>query len=215
MKVIAFNGSPRKNWNTAILLGHALQGAAAQGAETEIIHLYDLNYKGCISCSSCRLKDGPSYGRCAVNDDLTPILAGIATVDAVIFGAPIYCGRVTGEMCSFLERLVYPLFDLEKFSSHLPKRIPTGFIYTMGANEAQIKEMGYDKHFALQEQFLTMVFGTAESLVVTDTCQYDDYSKYAVLATVDPEEKARWRGEQFPKECQKAFAMGARLARRG
>ncbi len=42
MKVIAFNGSPRKEWNTATLLRHALQGAAAQGAETELIHLYDL-----------------------------------------------------------------------------------------------------------------------------------------------------------------------------
>jgi multimeric flavodoxin WrbA len=50
MKVIAFNGSPRKQWNTATLLEGALQGAALQGAATELIHLYDLNFKGCISC---------------------------------------------------------------------------------------------------------------------------------------------------------------------
>jgi multimeric flavodoxin WrbA len=45
MKVIAINGSPRKKWNTATLLEKALEGAASEGAETEIIHLYDLNFK--------------------------------------------------------------------------------------------------------------------------------------------------------------------------
>lgn len=44
MKVMAFNGSPRKNWNTATLLNKALEGATSQEAETEIIHLYDLNW---------------------------------------------------------------------------------------------------------------------------------------------------------------------------
>jgi NADPH-dependent FMN reductase len=46
MKVIALNGSPRKKWNTATLLKHALDGAASKGTETELIHLYDYNYKG-------------------------------------------------------------------------------------------------------------------------------------------------------------------------
>ncbi len=50
MKVFAFNGSPRKEWNTATLLKKALKGAEPPGAETELVHLYDLKYKGCISC---------------------------------------------------------------------------------------------------------------------------------------------------------------------
>ena len=75
MKVIAFNGSPRKDWNTATLLQHALQGAASQGAETKLVHLYDYNYKGCVSCFSCKVKNGDSYGRCATEDDLLPFLA--------------------------------------------------------------------------------------------------------------------------------------------
>ena len=45
MRVIAFNGSPRKKWNTATLLKNALEGAESQGAETELVHLYDLNFK--------------------------------------------------------------------------------------------------------------------------------------------------------------------------
>ncbi len=47
MKVIASNGSPRKTWNTATLLQHALEGAASQGAETKLYHLNDYDFKGC------------------------------------------------------------------------------------------------------------------------------------------------------------------------
>ena len=45
MKIIAINGSPRKNWNTARLLEAALDGARAQGAETKLYHLYDYDFK--------------------------------------------------------------------------------------------------------------------------------------------------------------------------
>ena len=108
MKVLAINGSPRKKWNTAMLLNNVLEGAASQGAETELAHLYDLDYKGCISCFSCKLKDGKSYGRCAVKDDLTPVLDKIESVDAIVLGSPIYFWEVTGAMRSFLERLLFP-----------------------------------------------------------------------------------------------------------
>ncbi len=85
MKIAAFNGSPRKNWNTATLLNKALEGAASQGAETELIHLYDLKYKGCISCFACKTKDGSSYGKCPVQDDLAPVFKKIEEADAIIF----------------------------------------------------------------------------------------------------------------------------------
>ena len=68
MKIMAFNGSPRKEWNTATLLKKALEGASSQGAKTELIHLYDLKYKGCISCFACKEKGGKGYGKCVVRD---------------------------------------------------------------------------------------------------------------------------------------------------
>ena len=77
MKVLGINGSPRKKWNTATLLKHDLEGAASQGAETELVHLYDLEYKGCISCFSCKQVGGKSEGRCAMEDGATPILKKI------------------------------------------------------------------------------------------------------------------------------------------
>ena len=107
MKFYAVNGSPRKKNNTAILLQEALDGVKsvqAKDAETELIHLYDYNYKPCVSCFQCKLLDGKSYGQCALNDELTPILKKLAEADGIIFGSPIYLGNITGGMRSFFER---------------------------------------------------------------------------------------------------------------
>ena len=107
MKVIAVNGSPRKSWNTATLLQKALDGAKSMGADTEFIHLYDLNFKGCISCFACKRKDSRRIGHCAMKDDLTNVLEKILDCDVLLLGSPIYFGNITGEMRSFLERLLF------------------------------------------------------------------------------------------------------------
>ena len=214
MKIMAFNGSPRKKWNTATLLANALKGTASQGAETELIHLYELNFKGCISCFECKTKGGKSYGRCAVKDDLTPILKGVEEADAIILGSPIYFGTVSGEMRSFMERLLFPyLTYTEPPQSLFPRKIPTGLIYTMNVTEEIAKEWGYGQHFDKNAQYLQMIFGSSESLFSFDTYQFKDYSK--VLATrFDDVHKAKRRQEVFPQDCQKAFEMGVKLVRK-
>ncbi|HXY88711.1 MAG TPA: flavodoxin family protein [Candidatus Acidoferrales bacterium] len=212
VKVLAINGSPRTKCNTATLLKNALEGAASQGAETELVHLYKLNFKGCISCFACKLKNGESYGRCAVNDDLTPILKKAEEADAIILGSPIYLGTATGEMRSLMERLLFPYVTYDANHSTLfKKRIKTGLIYTMNAREDQMKLIGYDQHLNVVEMVMKRIFGESESLFVTDTYQFDDFSKYeSTLFNV--EEKAKRRKEEFPKDCQKAFDMGVRFA---
>ena len=216
MKVIALNGSPRKNWNTATLLNHALEGAASQGAETELIHLYDLDFKGCISCFACKRIGGKSYGKCAVMDDLTPVLKKAEESDAIILGSPIYLGSVTGEMRSFMERLIYPYLVYDKNSSTLfNKKISTAFIYTMGVKEDRMRMMGFDKPSVINEMLMGHIFGgTSESLFVNDTYQFDDYSKY-VSDAYNPEEKAKRRKDEFPAACKKAFEIGVKLVLEG
>ena len=213
MKVIAVNGSPRKNWNTATLLQKALDGAASQGAETEIFHLYELNYKGCVSCFACKTKNGQSYGMCAVKDDLTSILKKVEEVDAIILGAPIYYGTVTGEMKSFMERLLFPYSTYTDPPGTLfSSKIRTGIIYTLNATEEMVKERGYDRYFNTNSMTLERIFGSSEALCSYDTYQFEDYSKY-VAPRFDPLKKAKRRAEVFPKDCENAFAMGARLVK--
>ena len=196
-----------------MLLEKALEGAKSQGAKTKLIHLYDLNYKGCISCFACKEKGGKSYGKCVVADDLKPIFKTIEGADALIFGSPIYLGSVTGEMRSFLERLVFQyLTYTEPPGSLFNKQVKTGFIYTMGVTDELMKHLGYSHFMSLISMFLTRTFGYSESLCCFDTFQFEDYSKY-VAPRFDPESKARRRKEVFPQDCHKAFEMGQRLAR--
>lgn len=212
MKVIAINGSPRKSKNTATLLNKALEGAASQGAETELIHLYDLNFKGCISCFSCKLKNGKSYGKCALKDDLTPILDKIADADAIILGSPIYLRSVTGTMRSFLERAIfqYLVYDADH-SSLFTKKIPTGFIFTMNITKNQMEDSKLENDLKPIETYVERIFGSFEPLYINDTYQFDDYSKY-VATMFDENKKATARDEQFPKDCEAAFNMGVRFA---
>jgi multimeric flavodoxin WrbA len=212
MKIMAVNGSPRKTWNTATLLKEALKGAAAQGAATELVHLYDLNFTGCISCFACKTRDGSSYGRCAVVDDLTPIFDRIEAADGLILGSPIYFGTVSGEMRSFMERLLFPWFTYtDPPRSLFPKKIPTAFIYTMNVTESQMQEMGYPQHFDKNRFFLQTVFGAAEDLCSFNTYQFEDYA--AVVADkFDADHKAARRREVFPQDCARALALGARCA---
>jgi multimeric flavodoxin WrbA len=212
MKVMAVNGSPRKTWNTATLLKKALQGAAARGAATELVHLYDLTFKGCISCFACKTRGGKSYGRCAVKDDLQPIFRKIEAADALILGSPIYFGTVSGEMHSFLERLLFPYFTYtDPPRSLFPKKMPTAFLYTMNVTEELALQWGYERLFHHQRQLREIVFGSGEFLCCYDTLQFKDYAR-VVAERFDPENKARRRREVFPRDCQAAFALGARLA---
>ncbi len=212
MKVIAVNGSPRKKWNTATLLEKALEGAASQGAETELIHLYELSFQGCVSCFACKTRGGKSYGKCAVNDELTPIFAKIEGADGIILGSPIYFGIVTGEMRSFMERLLFPYTTYTDPPRALfPGEINTGFIYTMNVTEDRVKDF-FDQHISINEMFLKRIFGSTESLLSFDTYQFDDYSK-VVADRFDSEKKAKRRKEVFPEECEKAYEMGVRFAR--
>jgi multimeric flavodoxin WrbA len=210
MKVMAINGSPRKKWNTAMLLEKVLEGAASQGADTELIHLYDLSFKGCVSCFSCKTKGGKSYGRCGYKDELTPVLERIESIDALVLGSPIYLGVTTGEMRSFMERLIFPyLTYTDPLQSLFPKKIKTGFIYSMNVTAEDMKKRGYDWHFDLNETYLKAIFGAAESLFCCDTYQFTDYSKMAA-ERFDAEKKARRRQEVFPEDCRKAYDLGVR-----
>jgi len=213
MKIIAVNGSPRKRWNTATLIGKAIEGAVSQGAETELVHLYDLTFQGCISCFACKAKGGKSYGRCAVEDSLTPLYARIRDADGLILGSPIYLGDMTGHMRSFLERLVFPYLVYSNDPQTLfPRRIPVALIYTMGAPEEMTKQMGYDRSFSRNEMVMQRIFGPTQSLMSYDTLQFDDYSKY-VAPRFDPKAKAERRKTVFPEDGRKAFDMGVRLVR--
>ncbi|WP_411676897.1 flavodoxin family protein [Caproicibacter sp.] len=213
MKVIAVNGSPRRNRNTATLLQKAIDGANSIGAETELIHLYDLQFSGCTSCFACKRKSSRFVGHCAMKDDLSDCLEKILKCNVLLLGSPIYLNRITGEMSCFLERLLFPNFSYNVDNQTIFKgKIASGFIYTMNVTEETMKHRSYETIFQQNQQALKVLGGTSEILIANDTYQFDDYSKYEA-SKYDEKHKAQVRAEQFPTTCQKAFNMGARLSK--
>jgi multimeric flavodoxin WrbA len=212
MRVIGINGSPRKGWNTHILIGEALKGAASRGAETELINLYDLNFKGCISCFECKRKDGPGLGRCAVQDELRPVLDKIDVCGALFLASPIYINELSSSVRAFIERLTFQYISYEKDrKSRFKRRIPVGLIYTMNIPKAFLEQAGYTARFRDYEALFTRIFGAARTLLSTETLQTKDYGKYGITMVSEADRKKR-REEVFPGDCRKAFELGAEFA---
>lgn len=213
MKIMAFNGSPRKKkWNTITLLENALEGARSTGAGTELIQLYDLDFSGCLSCFSCKKMNRKENGVCAVKDDLSAVLARIRETDALIIGTPVYLGAESASTRAFLERLVFPYINYSDYSKgFFPRSINTAMIYTMNVPEELLERFGYDRLFGTTKRLLKRTFGSCELLLSTDTFQFDDYDKYEAK-NFDKEAKAKRHAEVFPEDCRRAFELGVRLA---
>lgn len=207
MKVIAVNGGARKGWNTHMMLEKALEGAASKGAQTEMVNLYDIDFRGCIGCLGCKRKGGEP-GRCVIKDALKPVLDRAHECDAIILGSPIYIGEVTGELRSFLERLVFQYISYDKMHENLFKRkIKTAFFFTTNCPENAYDTVGYTKLFDDYAQFLSRIFGECRTLTASETWQIDDYDKY-YMGMFDVPARRKRREEVFPEDLRKAFAIG-------
>jgi multimeric flavodoxin WrbA len=211
MNIFAINGSPRKNWNTAILLAAALKGASSQNANIELINLYDLKYQGCTSCFFCKRQD-KEHGKCAMRDDLTPILEQLNAADAVICGSPIYFMNITSGTAAFLERFLFSnIIYSTEIPTVYPKKIPSGFIYTMNVTEKQADEYGIKMNLQAHQTAIKTVLGlTPELLFAYDTYQFNDYKKYE-SSKFSEEKKAEHKARQFPIDCENAYNMGKKL----
>ena len=210
MEIIAINGSPRKNWNTVAMCEKFLEGAAsvAEGVNTTLVNLYDLNYKGCISCFGCKRKGSKNYGKCIVRDDLHDVLQKVSAADAVAFASPIYFGDITGQMRCFLERLLFPFNTYEAgYRTIAPKRMPVVMIYTMNVSEEGFTEYGYDQRLQNTESVIGRILTPVQRLCAFNTYQFKNYDDYEA-ATFSEQAKAEHRRTQFPLDLQAAFDMG-------
>ena len=206
MKVIGINGSPRRTKNTATMLEHALKGAAAQGAETELIHLFDLKFTGCKSCFHCKRLGGNYIGKCVLKDDLKEVLEKIFEADALVVASPIYYHDVTGAVRNLFERLWFPgnLYSADGSIAYT-KRMKVGLIYTMGV--PNVDKFQYTSMFERHKSIFEQYFGETQIITSLDAYQFDDYSKYTSSA-FDPIKKKERYETEFPKDCENAVRLG-------
>jgi len=186
----------------------ALKGASDAGAETKLYNIYDLSYKGCNSCFACLLLGGPSYGRCALRDDLTQVLSDILESDAVIFGSPVYFGDITSGMRALCERLWYAGIAYRDKDKRLYKRrIPVKLILTTGIPVKAAFESLNKSLISI----MSFIIGPTELIEANGTWQFEDYSKYDA-SMFNTEERKKLRDEVFPEDLRRAYEMGARAA---
>ena len=102
MKVVAFNGSPRREGNTAILVGRVCDGLEKQGIGTEQVSLAEKTIRGCIACGQCAVNRN---GWCAVQDDAANDCIGkMVAAEGIILASPVYFQDVTAEMKALIDR---------------------------------------------------------------------------------------------------------------
>jgi len=102
MKVVAFNGSARKNGNTALLIGHVFEELKKEGIECELVQLAGEHIRGCAACGKCKVNKN---GRCAIESDkVNTYIEKMIAANAIILGSPTYFADVSTEMKALIDR---------------------------------------------------------------------------------------------------------------
>ena len=102
MKVVAFNGSPRKEGNTFQSLQVVMSELEKEGIETELIQVGGKPLHGCTACYSCYKKKDR---QCAIKkDELNSYVEKMIEADGIIIGSPVYFSNVTSEVKAFMDR---------------------------------------------------------------------------------------------------------------
>lgn len=211
-KIYIINSSPRKNWNTSKMCESFAQGVNDAGGIAKMINLYDIDFKGCRGCSSCKLKNGKNYGFCSYPDELKEILNKVSHSDGICFATPIYFGDVSGVMKMFIERLIYPFAKLNKqYTPMPPKKLKTAVIYTMNIDKATFLNQYIGQNnsapIGFFENWITHLYGKPQRICAFNTCQYHDYSKYDDERW-DIDDKIKQYKEMFPKDLGNAYNTG-------
>ena len=106
MKVVAINGSPKDNGNTAQLIDTIAQELAKENISTEIMHVGNKTIRGCFGCGGCaKNKDE----RCVAKDDeyVNECIQRMKEADGILIGSPVHFAGIAGTMKSFLDRAFY------------------------------------------------------------------------------------------------------------
>ncbi|NOX25535.1 MAG: flavodoxin family protein [Deltaproteobacteria bacterium] len=100
MKIMAFNGSPRKGGNTDTLLEAVSLGVSGADASLDIVRLSELKMSPCIACGGC-----DKTGKCVVMDDMQALYGRISAADKIIIASPIYFYTLSAQTKIFIDRL--------------------------------------------------------------------------------------------------------------
>ncbi|MDE7402567.1 MAG: flavodoxin family protein [Muribaculaceae bacterium] len=211
MKIIAINGSPRKDCNSAKMLQKWVEGFKYIFPEVEVkwVDLYSLTYTGCRSCFSCKRKNGKFYGQCPIKDDIHDLIPEVYDADAVAFACPIYFGELGAYTRCFLERALFCKTSYRLHHDSLaPKPVPVTMIYSMNCPKDMASELHYEQHWNDIEAYISNAFRYPSKRVCAyNTYQFRNYADYE-MEMFNEEEKRHYRDEHFPIDEKTAYYAG-------
>ena len=165
MKVIALNGSPKKDGNTACALRFMAEELKKDGIETEIIDIGHLTIHGCTACGYCASSEN---NECIFKDDpVNGTAAKIREADGFILASPTYYAGVAGTMKSFLDRLFY------SSSRHFKYKVATAVTVVRRTGGIDTLHQ-LNNYLALAQtvsppsQYWTVVYGRSEGEMMKD-----------------------------------------------
>ena len=189
MRILAFNGSPRRQGNTSTIIRSMLEGARSRGVETTEVRLHDIGMNGCVGCLSCR--DNPGF--CKQRDPLSEYLEAIKTSDGVVVGCPIYMYRIAGQMKLFVDR-VYSLYANRPEGGY-DSMVPPGKTYALVISQGAPDPNQYTRSI----RWLSGMTGTGLGMVPVGQIIHTDSHNRPAQAN--------------PKLLEEAFRIGQNLAR--
>lgn len=153
MKVLMLNGSPHVNGNTATALAEMQKIFAAEGVETQLVHIGNKMIRGCVACQKCS-----EAGKCVFDDVVNETAPIFAEADGLVVGTPVYYASANATTIAYLDRLFY--------STHFDKTMKVGasvVVSRRGGSSSTFDEM--NKYFTISgmpvasSQYWNMVYG--------------------------------------------------------
>lgn len=163
MKALLINGSPHAKGCTYTALSELKHTLEAEGIETELIHVGNQDVRGCIACGQCR-----KLGKCVFDDVVNEVASNLAEADAFVIGAPVYYSSPAGGAISFMDRLFFSTFNIDK-TMKVGAAVVT---CRRGGNTASFDVL--NKYFSISgmpiasSQYWNMVYGGSAEEVLKD-----------------------------------------------
>lgn len=134
MRAMTILGSPRRQGNTAKVLGWIESQFHADGHEVDRANVLDYRVQGCGECMACKQR---TIELCSIRDDANELYRRMVAADLVLIAAPIFCWGFPAQIKGLLDRM-FCLMDMAGEQPAAPWRAgkPMGLLLTGGGEEA-------------------------------------------------------------------------------
>lgn len=102
MKILVLNGSPRRQGNTAAMVGAFADGAAESGHEVTVVNVCQKKIAGCLACEYCHTK---GEGKCIQQDDMQEVYPVLEEAEMIVLASPVYYHSFTGQLQCAINRI--------------------------------------------------------------------------------------------------------------